>query len=132
VFSSFSLHKNGKQKTVINFTAKVDDNLKNVIEFIPEKSMVDVQNGKIFSNNFIAKNLTNKNIVITNRFTVQPEEIGIYLERIECLCFKNQPIDSAKEVNMPVSFRINLEVEKDKNFENIKEITINYQAYLAE
>ncbi len=132
ILSSFSLHKNGQQKMKIQFTSEIFDDLKNIIEFKPDKSTVEVRNGKIISNNFITQNLTDKNIIITSHFKVEPEEMGKYLERIECLCFQNQPLNSNQKVLMPVSFRINADVEKDQNLKSLKTITISYQAYLVE
>ncbi len=132
MLSPLSLHKNGQQKMVINFVAKINDNLKNIIEFTEEKSVVEVRNGKIISNNFIAQNLTNKNIIITSHFKVEPEEMGKYLERIECLCFQNQPLNPNQKLLMPVSFRINPEIEKDQQLQNLKAIIISYRAYLVE
>lgn len=131
-FKSLSLHKNGQQKMLINFTSQINDDLKNIVEFKPEESTVEVLNGKIITNNFIAQNLTDKNIIIASHFKVEPEEIGKYLERIECLCFQNQPLNANEKILMPVSFRINPEIEKDQSLKDLKAITISYQPYLVE
>jgi len=132
MISSLSINKNGQQKMAINFTAKISDDLKNIIEFTPSKSKVEVRNGKIISNDFIAQNLTDKNIIITSHFKVEPEEMGKYLERIECLCFQNQPINSNQKVLMPVSFRVNPDIEKDQQLKSLGTVTISYKSYLAE
>ncbi len=131
-FKSLLLHKSGIEKIVINFASEISSDLKNIIEFKPEKSAFEAVNGKIIHNNFIVKNLTDKNITITSHFKVEPEEIGKYLERIQCLCFQNQPVNSNQQVSMPVSFRINPDIEKDQNFKDLKEILISYEAYLVE
>jgi cytochrome c oxidase assembly protein subunit 11 len=132
ILSSLALHKNGQQKTTISFVAKIGNDLQNIIEFKPEKSAIEVQNGKTIYNNFIAQNLTDKNIIIASHFKVDPEEMGKYLERIECLCFQNQPLSANQKKLMPVSFRINPDIEKDPQLQNLQTITISYQPYLVE
>jgi cytochrome c oxidase assembly protein subunit 11 len=132
MLSSLSINKNGQQTIIINFATKIDNDLIDIIEFKAEESAVKVKNGKVISNNFIAHNLTNKNIITASHFKVEPEGVGRYLERIECLCFQNQPVNPNQKVLMPVSFRINPDIEKDQNFSNLKEITISYQPYLVE
>ncbi|MES2677571.1 MAG: cytochrome c oxidase assembly protein [Pseudomonadota bacterium] len=131
-FSSFSFHKNGNQKTVINFVANIPDQLKQNIEFYPDQERESVLNGKNITNFYMAKNLTAQNIIVAAHFDVEPKEVEKYLERIECICFQNQPLKVGGQASMPLDFRINPKIEEDPQFKNLKEITISYKAYLVE
>lgn len=126
-FSSISLHQSGKREMVINFSAQIDDNLKNIIQFHPQDKSSVVRNGKNIYNFYIAKNLTNKPIVVKAELQLEPSWVNQYLERIECLCFKEQPLGAGQEKSMPVSLRINPAIEKDANFAGLKEVNVSYK-----
>ena len=117
---------------IINFSAQIDDDLNKIIEFYPDKSSIEVQNGKNITTNYIAKNISKHNIIIANEFIYNPPEIEKYLEMVKCLCFQNQPINAGEEVKMPVNFRINPDIEKDELLQNLKEITLSYKPYLGD
>jgi cytochrome c oxidase assembly protein subunit 11 len=131
-FSSFLINQSGKQKIIINFSAKIDEDLNKIIEFYPKKSKIEVQNGKNITINYVAKNISVNNIIINNEFIANPPKIKDYLEMVECLCFQNQPIKVGEEVLMPVNFRINPNIEKDDLLKNLKEITLSYKPYLVD
>ena len=128
--SSFLIHKNGKQTMIINFSAQINKDLSGIIEFYPEKSNIEVLNGKNISINYVAKNISENNIVIANKFSYNPPEAKKYLEMVQCLCFQQQALKAGEQVLMPVNFRINPDIEK--SLENLKEITLSYEPYLVE
>lgn len=129
-FSSISFHQSGNQKLTINFSAITDDDLKNIVQFFPQEKSVKVRNGKNITNFYIAKNLTKKPVIIRAELILEPHTANQYLERIECLCFKLQPLNSEEEKPMPVSFRINPAIEKDDRFANLKEVKVSYKISL--
>jgi cytochrome c oxidase assembly protein subunit 11 len=131
-FSSFSFHKNGKREMTINFVGTIPEALKQSVQFYPDQEKLKIRNGKNINNFYRTKNLTNQNIIVATHFDVKPEGIEKYLERIECICFKNQSLKIGKEAAMPFKFRINPAIERDPEFDNIKEITVNYSVYLVE
>ncbi len=122
--------KVGKQKMIINFIA-TNQNLLKTIEFYPEISKLEVQNGKNIAINYLVKNVSNKEITISSEFNVEPKEAEQYLEKIECLCLKNQSVKAKQEIAMPINLRINPDIEKDPNLAKINLITISYQPYLV-
>ncbi|MFT5703281.1 MAG: cytochrome c oxidase assembly protein subunit 11 [Rickettsiales bacterium] len=131
-FSSFSLHKNGHQKMAINFAANVPEELKSIIEFEPTTAEIKILNGKNITNSFQVKNLSEDAITIGARFKVEPAKMVEYLERIECLCSKHQPLNALEESLMPINLRIKPEIEQDSELKNIREIKVSYEIYLVE
>ena len=130
--SSLVLRKHGTKELEIHFTGMVPENLKQSLEFYPDQQNLKVINGKNIINFYKVKNLTNKNIVVAIKFKIEPTEIEKYLERTDCICFKNKPLGAKQEAEMPLNFRINPEIEKDSAFDNLKEIKVNYSVDLLE
>ena len=130
-FSSFSFKK-GQQQITINFTSKINKDLKTTLNFYPQESKIKAQTGQNITTKYIAQNLTNQSIIIRNHFKVNPSQAKQYLEMIQCLCFQNQPINPLSKVLMPIHLRINPKIEKDTSLKNLKELTLTYQPYLIE
>jgi cytochrome c oxidase assembly protein subunit 11 len=130
--SSLSLHKNGNKKITFNFEANIPEDLKGVVEFEPQDKSLSVLNGKNISGFYRVKNLTKNNLVVGAHFDVDPSNVEKYLEKIECICFKGQPLSVDEEVLMPIRFRINPQIEKDPEFYNLEAINISYSIHLKE
>lgn len=130
--SSLPFHKNGKREMTFSFISNIPDDLKQAVEFYPQKADMKVLNGKNIINSYLVKNLTTENIVVAAHFDIKPEGIEKYLERIECICFQNQSLSGGKNAAMPLNFRIDPRIENDAAFRDVKEIAVSYSVYLAE
>ncbi|MFT6106629.1 MAG: cytochrome c oxidase assembly protein subunit 11 [Rickettsiales bacterium] len=130
--SSFSSHKNGINKMKISFTATIPEDLKDFVEFEAQESNFEILNGERILNSYLVKNLTEKEMIVGAHFDLQPEGIGKYLQRVECICFGTTLLNADEEKPMPVNFRIKPEIEKDPEFKDIRKIEVNYQIYLVE
>jgi cytochrome c oxidase assembly protein subunit 11 len=128
-FSSIGFNRAGDKYLNINFAAQINDEAKNIVEFYPKEKAIKIRSGKTIHNFYLAKNLSNKPVIIKTKMKLEPFWVNQYLERIECLCFKNQPLNAKEEKSLPVSFRIKPEIEEDKNFTNLKEISVSYEVY---
>ncbi len=131
-FSSFNIpQKEGKREITFKFVAKIPKELQKKIEFSPTEQTVTILNGKNLINPYLVKNLTKKDIVVGARFYIAPEGMEKYLERVECICFQNQPVYANGAASMGLNFRVDPKIEQDPGFRNVKEVTISYEAYLV-
>lgn len=122
IISSILPHKLGQKNSTVNFSAQLSDELKNEIIIYPQEKVLNVINGRNINNFFIIKNLTSKPINIKIEAQIEPIQANQYLKRIECLCFKKHSLNAGEVKSVPVSFRINPEIEKS----DIAEVNINY------
>jgi cytochrome c oxidase assembly protein subunit 11 len=130
MISALLPHKSGKEKMTINFSAEIPDNLKNIVEFYPQKNSKKIINGKNIINSYVVKNLSNHEITIRASYRILPKEADKYLDRIECLCFQNQVLAPKESAKMPINFVISSEIEKDKSVKKLNKIEVSYKIIL--
>ena len=53
------------------------------------------------------------------RYNVIPPKAGLYFNKIQCFCFEEQQLQAHEEIEMPVFFVIDPEVEQDARFEDV-------------
>ena len=81
---------------------------------------------------FKAINNSTETITGTATFNVTPFKAAMYFNKIECFCFTEQTLAPGEEVDMPVTFFIDPDLDKDLRVKEIKEITLSYTFFLAE
>jgi cytochrome c oxidase assembly protein subunit 11 len=87
--------------------------------------------GRVETAVFTARNLTNKTITGTAVFNVAPERAGIYFNKIECFCFTEQTLKPGETAQMPVTFFVDPDIDKDAELKTIHEITLSYTFYAS-
>jgi cytochrome c oxidase assembly protein subunit 11 len=80
---------------------------------------------------YTARNLTNQTVTGTAVFNVTPERAGIYFNKIECFCFTEQTLKPGETVEMPVTFFVDPDIDKDTELKTIHEITLSYTFYAS-
>ena len=130
--SSLDFHKTGQQKMSINFGAIIPEDLRQTIDFYPNTKNMFILNGQHIKDLYTIKNLTKNKINVSASFDVIPKEAEKYIEKTECLCSKNYPLNENQSSPININLRIKPEIEKDPNFTNLKEITIIYTVHLVE
>ena len=80
---------------------------------------------------YTAQNLTNKTITGTAVFNVTPERAGSYFNKIECFCFTEQTLKPGETVQMPVTFFVDPDIDKEPELKTIHEITLSYTFYAS-
>lgn len=103
----------------IQFTTSVNEYAP--YEFEAAVTSMQVEVGKIYDANFIARNLTEQHRVAQAIPSVYPNKAGIHLKKTECFCFNNQPFEGLEAKDMPLRFMIDRDLPS-----YIDTITLDY------
>ena len=90
------------------------------------------QIGTVRTVNYIATNLTGREITTTAGFNVTPDLAGVYFNKIECFCFTEQVLAPGETVEMPVTFFVDPEFDLNKDLDTVREITLSYTFHASE
>lgn len=120
----------GKREITVRFNADI---MKEVPwQFKPMQKQVKTHPGE---NNLIFYESTNESDTAVKgvaTFNVTPEKAGYYFNKVQCFCFNEQTLDAGERVEMPVSFYIDPEIEKDPDMWDVNTITLSYTFFKAE
>ena len=100
-------------------------------EFKPEQSAIRTVTGEEHLAFYQATNRTNRDITGTATFNVQPDQAGIYFQKIACFCFTEQTLKPGQTVDMPVSFFVDPAFAEDPKMANVNTITLSYTFFEA-
>ena len=78
-----------------------------------------------------ATNRTAREITGTATFNVQPDQAGIYFQKIACFCFTEQTLMPGQTVDMPVSFFVDPAFAEDPKMAGVNTITLSYTFFEA-
>jgi cytochrome c oxidase assembly protein subunit 11 len=99
--------------------------------FAPEQRAVEVHLGEVKLAYFRAENRSDRPITGVAAFNVTPDKAGVYFDKIACFCFSQQTLQPGQKVDMPVSFFVDPKMLKDRNLDEVSEITLSYTFFLA-
>lgn len=94
--------------------------------FHPAQREIDIRVGEQALAFYTASNPTDRTIVGSATYNVTPLKAGIYFNKIECFCFTEQRLEPGQQVEMPVAFFVDPEIENDPNLNDVKTITLSY------
>ncbi|MBP9791978.1 MAG: cytochrome c oxidase assembly protein [Rickettsiales bacterium] len=114
----------GTRKIKVNFDANVSPELNWF--FIAKQKSVTVTTGENTLIFYTAANLENKPIIGTAIYNVTPYKAAVYFNKIQCFCFNEQLLKAKENSNLPVSFFIDPEFDKDPELKDLNEITLSY------
>ena len=119
----------GNRTISIRFDSNVDPNLP--WEFRPEQVTDTVTIGARDMAIFIARNLSDKPVKGVASFNVEPEQTGIYFNKVQCFCFSEQTLQPGQQVRMPVLYYIDPKILDDENAKGVEQITLSYTFHRA-
>ena len=108
----------------VRFDGNVDHDLS--WRFGPEQITQDMRVGERKLAFCKAKNLSDKPITGVASFNVEPEQAGIYFNKIHCFCFDQQTLQPGQEVDMPVQYYVDPAMDQDDDLAKVEQITLSY------
>ncbi len=133
----------GTTQKAEDFTGKVSDTVITVSfdsnisqdlnwSFKPKQRSIKLRLGEKVTAIFLAKNVGNKISTGEASFNVSPQAAGQYFNKIECFCFTEQTLKPGEQVEMPVLFFIDPDIENDPLMSKATIITLSYTFYQQE
>ena len=117
------------RKVRVSFDANVTDL---PWEFAPEQRDMTVQLGQTGLAYYKVKNKSNKAMVGTATFNVTPIKAAPFFIKTECFCFTEQRVEPGQEISMPVLFFVDPQLDEEKRFKDVKDITLSYTFFEVE
>ncbi len=114
----------------ISFNADIDPSLP--WYFKPVQRSVTIKVGEEALVFYRAVNNSDETITGTATFNVTPYKAGGYFNKIECFCFTEQTLKPGQSVDMPVTFYVDPELDKDEHLDEVKEITLSYTFFRSD
>lgn len=100
--------------------------------FKPDQPAVKVKIGQEALVSYTAWNESAKPVAGTAIFNVLPESAGKYFQKTQCFCFNYQMIAPGESAHFPVVFYIDPAIEKDRELDTVKTITLSYTFFPAD
>lgn len=92
--------------------------------FEPKQAFMQVHPGQVIQTAFLAKNLSERDIVGQAVPSVSPGLGASYFNKIECFCFNQQPLAGKAQAEMPLIFYIEPDIP-----DSIHTLTLSYTLY---
>lgn len=106
------------------FLASLNDSMP--WRFKPEQSFIEVHPGKPATVNFIAKNISDRNLTGQAIPSVAPGLAAAYFQKTECFCFTQQALKPGEEKIMPVTFIVDSQLPQKMN-----ELILSYTFFIS-
>tara|TARA_E500000318_G_scaffold110057_1_gene124529 strand:- start:3113 stop:3724 length:612 start_codon:yes stop_codon:yes gene_type:complete len=119
-----------ERKVMVRFNASVQPDLN--WRFKPVQKAIETRVGETQLAFYEAVNLGDEPVVATAVFNVSPDKAGLYFDKIDCFCFTEQILKPGERADMPVSFYIDPEMDKDVKMDGVTTITLSYTFYKAQ
>ncbi len=101
-------------------------------KFKPKQNAVNVRLGEKATVIYLAENVGTRTSTGEATFNVTPQAAGQYFNKIECFCFTEQTLAVGENVEMPVLFFVDPEIENDPLLKTTTTITLSYSMYPSE
>jgi len=93
-------------------------------EFRAEAKRIKVHPGELNTVSFYVRNPARSQIVAQAIPSVSPGQAALFLNKTECFCFNQQPLDGGKEAHMPMQFYVDPQIPEDIHY-----FTVQYTLY---
>lgn len=78
---------------------------------------------------FDATNLSDRPVTGSAAFNISPDQSAQYFVKVQCFCFTQQTLQPGETQRMPVVFYVDPAFLKDKDNDDVHEITLSYTFY---
>lgn len=112
------------REIVVRFDANLSTGLD--WRFKPDRREIKVKLGELAQISYQAQNLSDETLTGTATFNVTPAALGAYFNKTECFCFTETEIEPGGNLEMPVVFFIDPEMDREADLANIKSVTLSY------
>jgi len=126
----FAGNKVIERNVTVQFSANLNKDMP--WDFAPKQREQKMKIGEQRIAYYEAYNPTDKPITGLAVFNVTPHKAGSYFNKIDCFCFVEQTLQPGERVDMPVLYTIDPEIDKDRNLDEVKEITLSYTFFVSE
>ncbi|MCF6299847.1 MAG: cytochrome c oxidase assembly protein [Proteobacteria bacterium] len=109
----------------VQFDGTVNSNLP--WQFKAVNFSMDVRPGKMYTIEYLAKNISNADVTGQAVPSVAPFEASKYFDKTECFCFTKQLLRAGEEKLMPVTFIVSSDIP-----EHIDVLTLSYTFFKME
>ena len=116
------------RQMTVRFDSNIDGGLPWQVK--PSKPVTD-RIGAVETVVFTARNLSSKTVTGQAAFNVTPELAGSYFNKIQCFCFTEQTLQPGETVEMPVTFFVDPDIDKNTDLATIRDITLSYTFYAS-
>jgi cytochrome c oxidase assembly protein subunit 11 len=99
--------------------------------FAAETQHADIRPGETKTILFKAVNLARGETNGVATFNVYPPLAAQYFNKLQCFCFNETPLKAGQEIEVPVVFFLDPELEKNPDLNSLKEITLSYTFFAA-
>lgn len=117
------------KKIRVSFTAETSRILP--WKFVPQQREVYLVPGETALSFYKAKNMSDKDIIGMATYSVTPDHVAPYFNKIQCFCFEEQKLAAGEEIDMPLFFFIDPEFVNDPSMRNIDDIVLHYTFFKA-
>lgn len=115
------------RELTIRFNADVNPELP--WEFKPLQKSIKLKAGETGLAYYGVENRADKPIVGIAIYNVTPLKAGSYFNKIECFCFDDRMVVPNNYSDLPVTFFIDPDIDKDPNMKDVNTITLSYTFY---
>ena len=106
----------------VRFLSQVNESAQ--VTFYPSSESITVATDKVSRTSYIARNNTNKSLVLTIIPSVSPGLAAEQVKKIQCFCFEEQTLGPYEEQEWPIRFYVDSELS-----ENVNNIYLSYTLF---
>ncbi len=99
--------------------------------FEPATRKVSLRVGESALVFYRATNRSSEAVAGVATFNVTPHKAGPYFAKVQCFCFTKQTLKPGETVDMPVTFFIDPDIEKDRGLNDVTDIALSYTFFRA-
>ncbi len=119
----------GSVGRIVTVRFDANTNAKLPWSFEPEQKTQRVAIGARQIAFFDATNLSGKTVTGSAAFNISPDQSAQYFVKVQCFCFTQQTLQPGETQRMPVVFYVDPAFLKDRDNDQVSEITLSYTFY---